>query len=781
MIRPFTVLLLLAIPALAQDTRPPIQDTPPALSLPPLKELPPPPSLKPPGEKPSEPKAAPTTPPTIPAKPSLPPPPAPKTQPIQDPTPPPSTIRPQQPVKSTTSSTSPTGQFVVHGADLKIRTEIGQRCEAVAAEMQRLLQDSTDGAIPIVIAIRTAPDLNPNLPAVSPNISQLAHGGFHLQVTVQARPDFNPNDLRTELIRLLLVERILREHKTIAPKGRILPDWLLVGVHEALDFRSRTKPSALFAAVFGTGRVYGIEEILEVNLTNLDALSRAIYDTSCCALVLALLDQPDGPLAFRKFLSALPVDPRNNKELLTQWFPSLALSASSLDKWWSLQMANLSRPSVFETLGPAETAEALEQVLYFRIEGGSQESSPRSARAAAVKKQEPTPEPVVEAEPERKGGIIRNLFRRDEKKEEEPAKEENEAKPEPKPAAADKAEEPQPTREEGPGLLGRLFGMGGKDKKEEPKEDDKKAAEKEPAKKEEKPAEKKKDTSWLLPRAGVHLYSPLMAMALDTVMDSRVPGGRAVVGIFGLGKKKTPEEIAAEEKAKAEKAAAKAKVEEAEKAAEAAKDAAKKKAAEDKAKAREDEKAKEAAEKAERAKAKEEKDAPKQETNEKPKPDTKSAEPAPKPAAAPAPTPKPRPKARASSIPIDEFSKISARKDVKTVCAATISNLAALNKRAHPLFRPIISQYISVIGAISEGKTKDVPAALAELKIAREAALTKAKEVQSHLDYFEAAESKNYTGTFDDYLRLPETISKEMPPRTDVISQHLDEIEKRAK
>lgn len=789
MTRCLVALLLLPLSLAAQDTRPQLQDSPPALSLPPLKDLPPPPSLLPPGGKKAEPG------PAAPA--SIPPPPVPppaKPAPVQDLSPPPSTIRPQQAVKTTQSSTSASGQFVVHGADLKVRSEITQRCEAVAAEMQRLLQDSTEGCIPIVVAIRAAPELNPNLPAVSPNISQLAHGGFHLQITVQARPDFNPNDLRTELIRLLLVERILREHKSITPKGRILPDWLLVGVHEALDFRSRTRPSALFAAVFGTGRVYGIEEILEVNITNLDALSRAIYNTSCCALVLTLLDQPDGPLAFGKFLSSLPTDTRNNRELLNHWFPGLALSASSLDKWWSLQMASLSRPSVFETLGPAETAQALEQVLYFRVEGASSEGSSRSTRTASatVKKTEPAAEAAPEAEPEKKVGIIRGLFRRDDKKDAEATTETKaEAKPESKPTAATKPEPAEPVKEEGSGgLLGRLFGIGGKDKgdeqgKDEPKETGNKDSKKEDAEP-EKTNGKKKDTSWLSPQTGLHLYSPLLAMAYETLMPAQAMSGRPVVTLFGLGKKKTPEEIAAEEKAKAEKAAARQNEEEAEKAADAAKDAAKKKAAEDKAKAREEEKAKEAAAKAERdaarAKSKEEKDNPPAKEDEKKEPEAKTAEKTASQATPPpAPAPKPRPKPTSTSIPVEEFAKVASRKDAKAICTATINNLAALNKRAHPLFRPIITQYIAVIGSIAEGKTKEAAAALAELRVAREAALAKAKEVQAHLDWFEASETKNYTGTFDDYLRLPETISKEIPPRTDVISRHLDEVEKGGK
>jgi hypothetical protein len=652
----------------------------------------------------------------------------------------------------------------VHGANQQTRGEILRRCEAVAAEMQALLKDSAEGAIPIVVAIRVAPELNPNAQAVAPNISQLAHGGFHLQINVQVRPDLNFNDLRTELIRLMVVERILRDHKSITPKGRILPEWLLIGINEALDFRSRNKPSAVFSAVFRTGKVFGIEDILDVNLTNLDALSRTIFDTSCCALVFTLLEQPDGSLRFRKLLHALPVDERSHHDLINEWFPNLALSASSLDKWWSLQMANLARPNVFETMGPDETATALENALYFRYTNS--DPAPRSSTRSTspAKPKPPEPEAKLEETPQQPqdnspSGIIRRLFRRSGDKEPE-AKEEPkkvEPKPEPKPTP-----EPKTEKEAGPSLMRRLFGGDDKENKED--------------KKKEAPAEKeneKEKTALLLQESVLETVHPLLAF-VDPSRFFPTDEGRLTVTIFGLGKKKTPEELAAEETAKAEKAAAKAKADE------------------EKAKAKAAEKAKEAEEKAardaERSKAREEKvaaDAMEKADKDKPKADTK-AEPErkkdeeSKPATTSTPAVKPKPKPStpsAVSIPFDEFAKIASRKDVKSICGNAANNLNALHARAHPLFRSVITGYVAVLGAIAEGKTKEVPQMLAELKLAREGALASAKAVQAHMDWYEAQHTKGMSGMFDDYLKLPETIKKELPPRNDIISQHLDEVE----
>jgi hypothetical protein len=342
-------------------------------------------------------------------------------------------------------------------------------------------------------------------------------------------------------------------------------------------------------------------------------------------------------------------------------------------------------------------------------------------------------------------------------------------------------------------MLGRLFFGDGKKKEE------KEAKDETSDKGKKQSAVQIRDTLW-------HLASPMLALVTDQLqISASAAGPRYTVSIFGLGKKKTPEEIAAEEKAKAEKEAARKAADEAKakaRADEKAKEAA------DKAKARADEQAKEAADKAkrdaDRAKERAEKEAEKNAkeappppspapATPKPKPATKPAsKPAAKPALKPA-TPPPAPSAPVppptqaptalakpppGGIPIEDFAKLAGRKDFPAVCGNTAAGLANLNRRAHPLFRPIIARYIQVLAAIAEGKTKDVPAALAELKIAREAALAQAKAVQDHLDWYEASETKDYTGLFDDYLRLPQTIQKELTPRTDVISKHLDEIER---
>jgi hypothetical protein len=50
--------------------------------------------------------------------------------------------------------------------------------------------------------------------------------------------------------------------------------------------------------------------------------------------------------------------------------------------------------------------------------------------------------------------------------------------------------------------------------------------------------------------------------------------------------------------------------------------------------------------------------------------------------------------------------------------------------------------------------------------------------VRDQLDLHEANSTPAMSGTFEDYLKLPETIRKELPPRQDPISKYLDSLDK---
>jgi hypothetical protein len=281
-----------------------------------------------------------------------------------------------------TTSTSASGQFRVHGKELSTRSAMSSHLDDIAAELRAVLGDSQPFSQPVVVLLNTGEDarkLPPGTPPVSIVITEVeaaSGGGFHLQMTVNEGPDLKLGDLRRETVRVLLAERIVRGHAQLTkPENRLLlPDWLFNGVLQAMDYRAAARPSTMFAAIFKSGKIYGIEEIIEASPTQMDSLSRAIYDTSCAALVMALADQPNGGTRLNKFLNSLAADPRPERELLSAAFPEFNASASSLNKWWALQMATLAKRGMAEPLGPDESLRALEDAITIRYHAPEKEA-----------------------------------------------------------------------------------------------------------------------------------------------------------------------------------------------------------------------------------------------------------------------------------------------------------------------------------------------------------------------------------------------------------------------
>ncbi|HYF35568.1 MAG TPA: hypothetical protein VD994_09790 [Prosthecobacter sp.] len=785
------------------------------------------------------------------------------------------------------SSTSTSGQFIVHGDDLKLRSAFSGRCEEVAESLRQLLRDKQQWELPIVVLLKTGEAARVPGPAVSRTISQFTHGGFHLQINVNVRGDLRPADVRDELIRVLLAERILRHQKELAiDRARLLPDWVFTGVVEALEYRQRARPSALFAAIFKSGKIYGIEEIIEASADAIeDGLSKTIYQTSCCALVLAVLDHPDGGLRMMKFLNALASDKRSERELLNQWFPGFAATPASLNKWWSLQMATLASPSVSEPLTTVETAKRLEQALTLQFKAAASElpaprprpvvaSAPPTVESPESKADAASAEATVAETEEKKPSFLRRLnpFAQKERSDSEVIEDaaaeaalaESKSPPPPTPAPPparkplfsrqkdtekepDPAPAPEPTPPEAPKPVAETKPVAEKappsvakveTKEEKPADEQKEKAKdkdtegkasvlnplnwfrggkKEKPKDEtdppaEAPAPKKPEQAAKSVTAGALLqaWSPLagklylVAAEAKAEADAKAEteGPRKTEGFLGLkfGRKKQkpeaqPEAPAVEapktkESTKPEpKKSEPGKPEEppALKAEPSAKPAKDSPPTPEPAAAEAPKPPPPAPIKIKPLFGGSKKDAPEAAPAEA-KPQETPPPPAPV-AQAPEPKSKPKTKPRSESaaapaalvdaaIPIEEYAVIMKRKDRAEILKHSINSLAALQGRAAVLYRPIVTEYSEVLSDLLQGKTKGVDERLRSLRARSAKALAQGKAVRDFVDLYEANESPVFSGLFDDYLKLPETINQELPARVDPMSTYLDALDR---
>ncbi len=702
----------------------------------------------------------------------------------------PAVLAPTVPFSSKTpSSTSVSKQFTVYGGDLQMRSSFCMLCEDTAAALGRVLKDSGKYVLPVIVVLKTPPDITVTGPAVTYNIGELAHGGFHLQLNAQLRTGFNTTEFSNELVRMLLAERILRNHQKLqTSRNDVLPAWVMTGVTQALDFRSRSRPSALFSAVFRRGQVYSLDRILAADPTQLDALSKGIYETSTCALVLTLLDQPDGPVRFAKFLNALAVESKPDRELLTQHFPNLASSQSALEKWWSLQMASLATPSVMETYGVTQTEEALDEALMLSLPGAREEKKEAAPVAAAP-----------ETDVKKQAGSLFGWLKRG-SKEESVAAPEGEAKAQEKPKTEEakaKTEEPkdkgkadatppastegEPAPPESKSFFRSIFPGGKKTafpfsrKKadeavdvpsdEKAKADKGKDTEKEKPKDEKKPEPAKPDAA---PQKGKDAEAKAEEPAAVPKL-SRKPGQTRSIGgrpedlpkAPPVAPVKTKETPPAEPK-KTEKDKEKSQTAEAN-ATSADGDADKPSRFNPRNWFRKDpqtaeetpEKGKESNKPASRGEGRSGSNVAVAERTHSPRART----------------------VRPGNIPLEDFAMIAKHPDRIDILNTCMAKLASLKQRAHPLYKPVIADYTLVVQELLQGKTKGVADRLESLRQLREKTHEKAIGVESYLDWYEANHTGTLSHSFDDFLKLDDELTKERLPRNDALSKYLDAVQ----
>ena len=574
-----------------------------------------------------------------------------------------------------------------------------------------------------------------------------------------------------------------------------MPPWVHTGVIKALDYRLRGRPSAEFAAIFKSGKIYGIEEILDAEATGLDGLSRTIYETSCCALVLAVLDQPDGPLRFSRFLAALAQEEKPQRELLKQWFPALAESDASLNKWWSLQLASLAAPSMAETLDPTQTAELLDRALTFLVPSIPDSKLPEPQKILSLASQRPAAlkEPDAVIENDQATSVVSapsssTAKKTGTSKSGKPATKSVSSRPKELPEAPEVAAESNEEEKSKKGFLRNFipFMQNDSDKKNEElaTEDEAEGMAKTENKKEfsKEEASATKDREKELRRAEEKA-------AKEKAAQEKADREKAE-------KEKEAQEKREKEKARIEAAEAK-------KAASMKEDESKSDASSDKSK----EKSAEPSDEGGRGKSlnplkwfrgskspKEEPEVPGEKKvsvrlfdsaaldleNEAPvkvsrgfvsfgergryiqAPAVQSQEPA---------------GGGVIPFPVEDFAVVMGHPDKQRLLSQMRLALQDIAVRGHVLFRDIANDYISVINELSVGKTKGVDEKLKALRKRAVESYVKACAVQDHLDWYEATQSTRYSGLFEDFLTLPDRVREELPPRNDPISKYLDEVE----
>jgi len=189
---------------------------------------------------------------------------------------------------TTEHSTSPSRQFVIYGADAKVRGAISGLAEQTKTNLLGLLRQRDDWKTPVVVNLQSQQANVPEIPASDLRFSQTGFG-IKLQLDLTISKNVDVSLVEGELLRAILLEMVYREQPHITV-GAVLvepPDWLIDG---ALALAPGCERGPLIEAIVNTEKPLPLEKFLQQRLGILDSTGRTLFCAYAFALVQMLLD-----------------------------------------------------------------------------------------------------------------------------------------------------------------------------------------------------------------------------------------------------------------------------------------------------------------------------------------------------------------------------------------------------------------------------------------------------------------------------------------------------------
>ncbi len=259
-------------------------------------------------------------------------------------------------------STSPSRQFVIYGADAKMRGAISGLAEQTKTDLLGLLRQRDDWKTPVVVNLQSQQSNLPELPPADLRFSQTGFG-IKLQLDLTISKNVDVSLVQRELLRAILLEMVYRNQSHITA-GAVLvepPDWLIDGTLALAPGRDR---GPLIEAVGNTEKPLPLEKFLLQRPGFLDSTGRTLYRAYAFALVQMLLDWRNGGAQLAKYIDHL--DDSSNDPLtdLKTQFPFLA---DDTEKTWQQALNRLKSLQTFRLLTFAESEQRLDELLRVKI------------------------------------------------------------------------------------------------------------------------------------------------------------------------------------------------------------------------------------------------------------------------------------------------------------------------------------------------------------------------------------------------------------------------------
>src|SRR6266480_6075301 len=157
-------------------------------------------------------------------------------------------------------STSPSRQFMIYGADAKVRGAISGLGEQTKINLLGLLRQRDDWKTPVVVNLQPQQANLPEIPPADLRFSQTGFG-IKLQLDLTISKNLDVSLVERELLRAILLEMIYRNQPHVTA-GAVLvepPDWLIAGALALAPGRDR---GPLIEAVANTEKPLPLEKFL---------------------------------------------------------------------------------------------------------------------------------------------------------------------------------------------------------------------------------------------------------------------------------------------------------------------------------------------------------------------------------------------------------------------------------------------------------------------------------------------------------------------------------------
>ncbi len=264
-------------------------------------------------------------------------------------------------------------QFRISGGDAAARGTAANLAEDAKDELLRLTEEKDEWKVPI--RIRLSGKQGDPVP-LRETVLRLTfdENGYDLELLVNLSRGLRSEPFKSAVTEALVYVRSLQGRpKTQSEVPLAVPPWVVEGLLEATAWRLKQTERKLYDALFRNGGLFKLNDLFELSeaeYASIDAVSRTAFRVSSGALMMALIEQPDGKTGIRDFLAELAGFQGEMPALLRKHFPDLNLSETSLSKWWALQLANKGTAPLTESLGVIQTERLLEEALRVRYKDG---------------------------------------------------------------------------------------------------------------------------------------------------------------------------------------------------------------------------------------------------------------------------------------------------------------------------------------------------------------------------------------------------------------------------